>query len=175
MKSFRKLIRGFLIALCCLISLGYIIYFNFGHQFEYEFANRCWAYSFTDILVFSTAASLYLLFILSINNSFKWWENLLLILSGLLVSLIPIVIYHAHYKLYCGFWNQQRIKTEVIAVNKWSKFKTVEIHTNKCVVTGFIKKDTVLVDNFNPYFNEIKPASQKTLQSGSWILLADKK
>jgi len=146
-----------------------VIYFSLGNQFEYEFKDRIWAKSFTQILVFSTAVSIYLLFILSINSKEKWWKNLILFLVGLIFSLIPIIGFHGFYQYQCDFWDQQQIKTELIATNKWSRHKTIEIRTYRCNVNQGIKKDTVLVDTNYPWVNSVKPATNQTLKSGTWI------
>lgn len=170
MKKTWRFLRIVLIIVCCLISIEYVLYFSLGNQFKYEFADRHWAKSFTNILVFSTAVSIYLLFILSMSSKSKWWKNLMLFGVGLIFSLIPIISYHGFYQFQCDFWNQKRIKTEVIATNKWSRYKTIEVQIHQCLLNDQITVDTVLVDKRSiPFLYSIKPATYITLKSGSWI------
>lgn len=164
-----KIGRKILMILCGLIIIWFVLYFWADRQIPIYFSVRCWAYTFTDILIFSTAASIYLLFILQINSSHKKSQNLLLIFLGLIFSILPLAMFHGYLYYQCQSWSMQRMKTEVIYRNQINPSQTIEVLNEICIVNQSARIDTVWVKPITPYLQLEKPVNLSQATSSEWI------
>lgn len=167
-KSLKVLVK-ILRFLCIGFIVWFTLYFFFGNQFSITFTNRCFAYWFPQILVFTTSASIYLLFIFAILSARKRWQNVLLFFGGVLVATLPLLLYHGYLQYQCGIWNKEAIKEIPLYVNKNNNTESVKVITSHCHET--VSTDTVFVKELTPWFELQNPVSIIQSENGNWTIV----
>src|SRR5690606_37930978 len=121
-------------------------------RFSIYFTDRIFASWFPQILVFLSAASIYLIFILEIKSSRKKWQNILLFIGGFFFALIPFLVYHGYFQYQCEFWNQEIKSEKTLYINSLNENETVKEVISTCKVDKPGKIDTVFSKQITPYF-----------------------
>lgn len=168
MKKFYKVLQKIAIVLCGIIIAWFLVYFLRGEEFSLTFSDRVFASYFPQILVFSTGAAIYLLFIFRIKSSLKWWKNLLILILGFIFATIPFLLYHGYFQYQCSFWNNEIKFTKDLYQNKNNIFETIKIVETKCPVNEETTIDTVFVKEITDYFLLIDEVKISQSEKGSW-------
>lgn len=169
MQKSLRILTKIIQLICIAIILWFPLYFFWGDRFSITFTNRCFASWFPQILAFGTAASIYILFILSIKSKNKRWQNVLLFVGGLLLATIPLIVYHGYLQYQCGIWNREIVKETPIYYNKTNKFETVKVIQSSCDQTAV--SDTVFVKQMTPWFELQNPVNIHQSDDGNWTII----
>ncbi len=168
MKKFYSFLFNTLKFLCVGFIVWFGVYFFFLERFSIDFTDRVFASWFPQILVFLTAASVYLLFVLSIKSSQKKWVNILLFLGGFILAMLPFLAYHGYFQYQCGIWNQEIRNEKTLYVNSLNKFESVKVIRSKCEFDNEEKMDTIVSKPFTQFFEFNNPVKIKKSEKASW-------
>lgn len=139
-----------------------------GEKNGFLFSDRKFAAIFPEILVFSTAVSIYGLFVLSIKNKRKKWVNFLLFFGGLLFASLPFLAFHGYYQYQCSNWNSEIVSSENILYNNYDTEETVRVIKSKCKFEDEIKTDTIFVKNYLMFFEMHRRVNIIEVEKSNW-------
>lgn len=139
-----------------------------GEKNGFLFSNRKYATIFIEILVFSTAVSIYGLFVLFIRNKRKKWINFLLFFGGLLFATLPFLAFHGYYQYQCNNWNSEIVSSEEILYNNYDTEETVKVIKTKCDFEDEIKTDTVFVKKQLLFFETHRRVNIIVVEKSNW-------
>ncbi|MDX9705155.1 MAG: hypothetical protein RBT46_05555 [Weeksellaceae bacterium] len=147
------------------IIVWFILYFSIGERFSIYFTDRTFASYFPYILVFSTAVSIYGIFILLIHSQRKKWINILLFTSGLLFASLPFLIYHGYFQHQCHFWNQKITESQPLFVSKIDDSEKISEIKIECITEQKEQTKIVFLKEFTPFFNWIQEIDIQNLDN----------
>lgn len=170
MKKTSTILQRILTLVFVLLIVWYIAYFFWGEQTSVYFTDRVFASYFPHILVFSTAVSIYGLFVLLIRSQRKKWMNFLFFFLGLMFSSLPLLAYHGYFQYQDGFWNQKIENSKTLYINKLKNDESVKEFQFRNEINQEIKWDTVFSKAFTPYFELNQQVEIKVSEKGNWTV-----
>ena len=153
-----------------IIILWFIGYFVFGEFIALEFSDYTFAQQFPKYLTFATGASIYFLFLLSIQLKKKWhWQNILKFIAGIVIGFVPFVLFKYYSSVgNCQDWEIIKERKKTVYQSITSENETIQLIETACPEMESKETKVYRVMKLTPIFNTKSEIDTTKLKFNHW-------